>query len=244
MKKPESKKKKAVSTKKKTDSPPKEESNGGMELTVYTIKGNKTKRTISLNDSIFNAEPNDHAIYLDVKQYLAHQRQGSHKSKERNEIHGSTRKLHKQKGTGGARKGSIKNPLFRGGGRIFGPQPRDYAFKLNKKAKRVARISALSQKAKNNSITILEDFKFENPKTKNYAELLGNLEMTGKKTLLVLPADDKNIFLSARNLKSTKVASANSLNTYDIMNASNLILSEGSLKVIETILSNTNTSES
>jgi len=207
-----------------------------MELTIHTIKGNKTERTVSLDDSIFNVEPNDHAIYLDVKQYLANQRQGTHKSKERNEIHGSTRKLHKQKGTGGARKGSIKNPLFRGGGRIFGPQVRDYGFKLNKKVKQLARISALSQKAKSNSITVLEDFNFENPKTKNYVELLGNLEMNGKKTLLVIHNDDKNIVLSARNLKGAKVTSVNSLNTYDIMNANNLLLSESSIKGISTIL--------
>ena len=215
-----------------------------MEIAVYNSKGNKTKRTVSLDDSIFNAEPNDHAIYLDVKQYLANQRQGSHKSKERNEVHGSTRKLVKQKGSGGARKGSIKNPLFRGGGRIFGPEPRDYSFKLNKKAKRVARISALSQKAKANSITVLEDFNFENPKTKNYVELLGNLEMSGKKTLLVTNNDNKNTVLSARNLKGARVTSVNSLNTYDIMNATNLLLSESSIKAIETILLNTNTSES
>lgn len=215
-----------------------------MELTVHNIKGDKTKRKVSLSDSVFNAEPNDHAIYLDVKQFLANQRQGTHKSKQRNEIHGSTKKLHKQKGTGGSRKGSIKSPVFRGGGRVFGPQPRDYTFKVNKKTKVVARISALSQKAKNNSITILEDFKFENPKTKNYAELLGNLELNGKKTLLVIHNDDKNIVLSARNLKGAKVSSVNSLNTYDIMNANNLLLSESSVKAIETILSNTNTTES
>ena len=215
-----------------------------MEIAVYNTKGNKTKRTVSLDDSIFNVDPNDHAIYLDVKQYLANQRQGTHKSKQRNEIHGSTRKLHKQKGTGGARKGSIKNPLFRGGGRIFGPEPRDYSFKVNKKTKVVARISALSQKAKSNSITVLEDFSFENAKTKNYADILSNLEMDGKKTLLVIHNDDKNIVLSARNLKAAKVSSVNSLNTYDIMNANNLLLSESSVKAIENILLNTNTSES
>lgn len=214
-----------------------------MEIAVYNLKGNKTKRTVSLDDAVFNVEPNDHAIYLDVKQYLANQRQGSHKSKERNEVHGSTRKLVKQKGSGGARKGSIKNPLFRGGGRVFGPEPRDYSFKLNKKAKRVARISALSQKAKNNSITVIEDFNFENPKTKNYVELLDKFEMTGKKTLLVTNNDNKNIVLSARNLKGARVSSVNSLNTYDIMNATNLLLSESSIKAIETILLNSNTSE-
>jgi len=213
-----------------------------MEIAIHDLKGKKTKRMASLNDSIFNAEPNDHAIYLDVKQYLANQRQGTHKSKQRNEISGSTRKLHKQKGTGGARKGSIKNPLFRGGGRIFGPEPRDYSFKVNKKTKIVARISALSQKAKNNSITVLEDFVFEHPKTKHYAELLEHFKLTGKKTLLVIHNDNKNVILSARNLKSAKVTSVNSLNTYDIMNATNLILSEGSIKALETIL-NTNTTE-
>ena len=213
-----------------------------MEIAVYNIKGNKSKRMVSLSDSIFNIEPNDHAIYLDVKQYLANQRQGTHKAKTRNEIHGSTRKLHKQKGTGGSRKGDIKSPIFRGGGRIFGPEPRDYHFKLNKKVKQLARISALSQKAKSNSITVLEDFNFETPKTKNYVELLGNLEMNGKKTLLVIHTDDKNIALSARNLQGAKVTSANSLNTYDIMNANNLLLSESSIKTIENILSeNANT---
>ena len=215
-----------------------------MEIAVHNSKGNKTKRMVSLHDSIFNVEPNDHAIYLDVKQHLANQRQGTHKAKQRNEIHGSTKKLHKQKGTGGSRKGSIKSPVFRGGGRVFGPQPRDYGFKVNKKTKVVARISALSQKAKSNSITVLEDFNFENPKTKNYVELLGNLEMNGKKTLLVIHNDDKNIVLSARNLKGAKVSSVNSLNTYDIMNANNVLFSESSVKAIENILLNTNTSES
>ena len=215
-----------------------------MEIAVHNSKGNKTKRMVSLHDSIFNVEPNDHAIYLDVKQHLANQRQGTHKAKQRNEIHGSTKKLHKQKGTGGSRKGSIKSPVFRGGGRVFGPQPRDYGFKVNKKTKVVARISALSQKAKNNSITVLEDFNFENPKTKNYVELLGNLEMNGKKTLLVIHNDDKNIVLSARNIKGAKVSSVNSLNTYDIMNATNVLFSESSVKAIENILLNTNTTES
>ena len=208
-----------------------------MELAIHNIKGEKTKRSVSLPDSIFNAEPNDHAIYLDVKQFLANQRQGTHKAKTRNEIHGSTRKLHKQKGTGGSRKGDIKSPIFRGGGRIFGPEPRDYSFKLNKKVKQLARISALSHKAKGNAITVLEDFNFETPKTKNYVELLTGLEMNGNKTLLVIPNVDKNITLSARNIHGAKVTTANSLNTYDIVNSKNLLLSEGSLKVIETILS-------
>ncbi|TAL58176.1 MAG: 50S ribosomal protein L4 [Bacteroidetes bacterium] len=214
-----------------------------MELTVHNIKGDKTERKVSLNDSIFNAESNDHAIYLDVKLHMANQRQGTHKAKQRNEIHGSTKKLHKQKGTGGSRKGSIKSPVFRGGGRVFGPQPRDYGFKVNKKTKVIARISALSQKAKNNSIMVLEDFVFETPKTKNYSEMLDKLEMNGKKTLLVIHNDDKNVVLAARNLKGSKVSSVNSLNTYDIMNANNLLLSESSIKAIETLLS-TNTSES
>ena len=208
-----------------------------MELAIHNIKGEKTKRSVSLPDSIFNAEPNDHAIYLDVKQFLANQRQGTHKAKTRNEIHGSTRKLHKQKGTGGSRKGDIKSPIFRGGGRIFGPEPRDYSFKLNKKVKQLARISALSHKAKGNAITVLEDFNFETPKTKNYVELLTGLEMNGNKTLLVIPNVDKNITLSARNIHGAKVTTANSLNTYDIVNSKNLLLSEGSLKVIENILS-------
>ena len=212
-----------------------------MELTVVNIKGDKTKRTVSLHDSIFGIEPNDHAIYLDVKQFLANKRQGTHKAKQRNEIHGSTRKLHKQKGTGGSRKGDIKSPIFRGGGRIFGPEPRDYSFKLNKKVKQLARASALSYKAKGNAITVLEDFNFETPKTKNYVELLSNLEMNDKKTLLVIHNDDKNIVLSARNLQSSKVTSANALNTYDIVNAHNLLMSESSLKTIESILLNSET---
>lgn len=207
-----------------------------MELTILNNKGTKTKRTASLNDAIYGIEPNEHAIYLDVKQFLANQRQGTHKAKQRNEIHGSTRKLHRQKGTGGSRKGDIKSPIFRGGGRIFGPQPRDYSFKLNKKVKQLARISALSDKAKNNAITVLEDFKFETPKTKNYAELLSNLELSNKKTLLVVNQEDKNIALAARNIQSAKVTSANSLNTYDIVNANILILAESSLKTLENIL--------
>src|ERR1051325_1480937 len=158
-----------------------------MELVIHNAKGEKTSKKVSLPDSIFSAEPNDHAIYLDVKQFLANQRQGTHKAKTRNEIHGSTRKLHRQKGTGGSRKGDIKSPVFRGGGRVFGPEPRDYSFKLNKKVKQLARISALSHKAKGNAIIVLEDFSFENPKTKNYVELLSGLELYGNKTLHVIP---------------------------------------------------------
>lgn len=207
-----------------------------MEAVVYNSKGEKTKRTVSLPDAIFGAEPNDHAIYLDVKQYLANQRQGTHKAKERNEIHGSTRKLHRQKGTGGSRKGSIKSPLFRKGGRIFGPQPRDYSFKLNKKVKAEARISALSYKAKNNSIVVVEDFTYEAPKTKNYADMLRNMEADNKKTLLITGKEEKNVALSARNIPAAGVTYAASLNTYDIVNANQLLLSESSLKAIESLL--------
>src|SRR5512138_1032940 len=171
-----------------------------MEVTVYNIKGAKTDKKVTLDDAIFAIEPNDHAIYLDVKQYMANQRQGTHASLEKSMLSGSTRKLHKQKGTGGSRKGSIKSPLFRGGARVFGPQPRDYNFKLNKKLKRLARKSALSYKVKDNGLTILEDFTFENPRTKNFTELLKNLQLTGKKTLLVMPSVDENVILSSRNL--------------------------------------------
>lgn len=207
-----------------------------METEVYNIKGEKTGRKVSLPESIFNAQPNQHVLYLDVKRYLAGQRQGTHKTKERDEVRGSTRKLVRQKGSGGARRGSIKSPLLRGGGRIFGPQPRDYSFKLNKKVKHLARISALSLKAKSNAITVLEDFTFENPKTKNYTELLGNFQLHGKKTLLVMHGNDKNIALSARNIKTAKVAPVHLLNTYDIMNANYLLLHESSVKIIENIL--------
>ena len=208
-----------------------------MQAEILNISGKKTSKKAELADAIFNAEPNDHCIYLDVKQFLANQRQGTHKSKERAEIHRTTKKLKRQKGTGGARAGSMKSPLFIGGGRAFGPRPRDYSFKLNKKVKRLARISALTYKAKENAITIVEDFNFEAPKTKNYSELLINLNLTGKKTLLVLPEHNKNVYLSARNLQGAKVVNATDINTYDILNAGNVIISEGSLKVIENILS-------
>jgi large subunit ribosomal protein L4 len=208
-----------------------------MELSIYNISGKKTSKKVELNDSIFAVEPNDHAIYLDVKQYLANQRQGTHKTKERAEIARTTKKAFRQKGTGGARRGSMKSPLVRGGGRVFGPRPRDYSFKLNKKLKRLARASALTYKAKDNNISVLEDFKFEAPKTKNYAELLKNLNITGKKTLLVLPKPDKNIYLSSRNLGKAKVITASELNTYDVLNAGNILLSESSVKEIENILS-------
>lgn len=207
-----------------------------MELSIYNIEGKDTGRKVTLNSDIFTIEPNDHAIYLDVKQYLANQRQGTHKSKERAEIHRTTKKLKRQKGTGGARAGSMKSPLFRGGGRAFGPQPRDYSFKLNKKLKQLARVSALAYKAKENSITIVEDFSFESPKTKTYVDILGKLQLAGKKTLMVVSDSNKNIYLSSRNLQRTKVVDASSLNTYDIMNAQNLLVCEKSLTLIETTL--------
>ena len=206
-----------------------------MELVVKNIKGKDTSKKVSLADSIFAIEPNDHAIYLDVKQYLANQRQGTHKAKERGEIKGSTRKIKKQKGTGGARAGSINNPLFKGGGRVFGPRPRDYEFKLNIKQKRLARKSALTYKAKEGSIVVLEDFNFDQPQTKQYIDILNNLELLNKKSILVLSELNKNVYLSSRNLQGAKVVKASDLNTYDILNAENLILAESSVKVIETI---------
>lgn len=204
-----------------------------MELKVLNIEGKETGNKVTLSDAIFGIEPNDHAIYLDVKQFLANQRQGTHKSKQRNEVSGSTRKLHKQKGTGGSRKGSIKSPVFRGGGRIFGPQPRDYSFKLNKKMKALARMSALSYKAKNNDIVILEDFSFENPKTKNFINLVSNLKLSGTKALMVTANLDENVFLSSRNLQKSKVITASDINTYDLLNADKLVLTASSVKSIE-----------
>ena len=208
-----------------------------MELAVVNISGKKTSKKVKLDDAIYSIEPNDHAIYLDVKQHLANKRQGTHKSKERAEIARTTKKFKKQKGTGGARAGSLKSPLFVGGGRVFGPKPRDYSFKLNKKLKRLARKSALTYKAKENNIVILEDFNFEAPKTKNYNELVSNLQLADKKTLLVLAQPNKNIYLSSRNLGNTKVVTAAELNTYDVLNANNLLLVESSIKEIEKILS-------
>lgn len=208
-----------------------------MEVTVVNISGKATSKKVQLNDSIFGIEPNDHAIYLDVKQHLANKRQGTHKSKERGEVSGSTKKFKKQKGTGGARAGSLKSPVFIGGGRVFGPKPRDYSFKLNKKLKRIARMSALTYKAKENSLVVLEDFNFESPKTKNYAEMIKNLNLSDKKTLLVLAESNKNVYLSSRNLANTKVVTASELNTYDVLNASNLLLVESSVKEIENLLS-------
>ena len=207
-----------------------------MQVEILNISGKKTAKKAELADAIFAAEPNDHSIYLDVKQYLANQRQGTHKSKERAEIARTTKKLKRQKGTGGARAGSMKSPLFIGGGRAFGPRPRDYSFKINKKVKSLARISALTYKAKDNAITVLEDFSFDAPKTKNYVDLIKNLNMSDKKTLLVLGQANENVYLSSRNIHGAKVVNATDLNTYDILNAGHLILSESSVKVIETIL--------
>jgi large subunit ribosomal protein L4 len=208
-----------------------------MEIEVYNIQGAKTDKKVVLSDAIFAIEPNDHAIYLDVKQHMANKRQGTHKSKQRWEISGSTKKLKKQKGTGGARSGDINSPLFKGGARAFGPEPRDYSFKLNKKLKKLARLSALTYKAKDNNILVLEDFSFDKPNTKNYTEMLGNLNIPDKKTLLVLTETNKNVYLSSRNLKKAMVTSASNLNTYDILNANNLLFVESSLKEIENLFS-------
>jgi len=204
-----------------------------MEVKVVNISGKETGSKVQLPDAIFAVTPNDHAIYLDVKQYLANQRQGTHKSKQRNEIAGSTRKLYKQKGTGGARAGSIKSPLFNGGGRIFGPQPRDYSFKLNKKLKSLARKSALTYKAQDNNIVVLEDFSFDSIKTKNYIKLVSDLKVADQKTLLVLPAANNNVYLSSRNLKKAKVVTAADLNTYDVLNAGTLLLTTETVKKLE-----------
>lgn len=203
-----------------------------MEIKVLNISGQETGRMIQLDDAIFTIEPNDHAIYLDVKQILANGRQGTHKAKQRNEVSGSTRKLKKQKGTGTARAGSIKSPLFRGGGRVFGPVPRDYSFKLNKKVKQLARKSALAYKAKDNAIVVVEDFNFEAPKTKQFVSICTNLKVADKKTLFVLGDVNKNISLSSRNLQHCKVVNASSINTYEVLNAKALVLSESSVDVL------------
>jgi large subunit ribosomal protein L4 len=207
-----------------------------MEVAILKYSGEKSGKKVSLSDTVFGIEPNDHAIYLDVKSYLANQRQGTHKSKQRNEISGSSKKIKKQKGTGGARAGNIKSPLFKGGGRVFGPQPRDYSFKLNKKVKDLARKSALTYKAKGNAIAVLEDFKFEAPKTKQYIAMLSALSLSDKKTLLVLPETNKNVVLSGRNIKNAKVTTADQINTYDVMNADSVIFIESSVSKVETLL--------
>ena len=203
-----------------------------MEIAIYNISGQETGKKAVLKDEIFGIEPNNHAIYLDVKQYLANQRQGTHKSKQRNEVAGSTRKLKKQKGTGGARAGSILSPLFVGGGRVFGPVPRDYSFKLNKKLKQLARKSALAYKVKGEALTVVEDFAMEVPKTKEFIGITKNLNLEGKKILLVLPESNANVALSARNLQNVQVVLASNINTYDVMNAGNIVLAEGSVNVI------------
>lgn len=207
-----------------------------MEVNVLNIKGEDTGRKVTLNESIFGIEPNDHVIYLDVKQFLANQRQGTSKSKERSEISGSTRKLGRQKGGGGARRGDIKSPVLVGGGRVFGPKPRDYGFKLNKKVKVLARKSALSYKAKDNSILVLEDFNYEAPKTKEFVEMTKNLKVVDKKLLLVLPEGYNNVYLSARNLKKVQIVSISGVNTYRVMNAGTLIFTEKSLSAVDDIL--------
>lgn len=208
-----------------------------MELTVYNIAGQATDRKVSINDTIFGIEPNDHAIYLDVKQYLANQRQGTHKSKERSEVSGSTRKLRKQKGGGGARIGDINSPLLVGGGRVFGPKPRDYRFKLNKKLKRLARLSAMAYKVQEQGIMVVEDFNFEAPKTKKMVEILNNLKISEKKSLLVLLEPNKFVSLSSRNLQRMKVVNVSDLNTYDIMNANNVLFLESSIKELDKVYS-------
>jgi len=203
-----------------------------MELVVHKIDGSTTTRKVALDDAIFGIEPNDHAIYLDVKQHLANKRQGTHSSKERSQMSGSTRKLKKQKGTGGARSGDINSPLFVGGARAFGPQPRVYNFKLNKKVKQLARKSALTYKAKQNEIMILEDFSFEEIKTSRYKELLANLKVADQKTLMVLPESDQKVYMSSRNIQKARVLTAASINTYDILNAGNILIVESSVQKI------------
>lgn len=207
-----------------------------MNVSVVKYSGEDTGRKVTLSKDVFGVEPNDHAIYLDVKQHLANKRQGTHKSKERAEIVGSTKKIKKQKGTGTARAGSIKSPIFKGGGRVFGPRPRNYSFKLNKKLKELARKSALTYKAKDKNIAIVEDFSLEAPKTKEYIKMLSALSLSEKKTLMILPEANKNVALSGRNIQNTKVVTADRLTTYDVLRADNLILSEGSIEKIDNLL--------
>ncbi|MCI5930051.1 MAG: 50S ribosomal protein L4 [Prevotella sp.] len=207
-----------------------------MELSVLNINGQETGKKVTLNDAVFGIEPNDHVIYLDVKQYLANQRQGTAKSKERSEHSGSTRKLGRQKGGGGARRGDINSPVLVGGGRVFGPKPRDYSFKLNKKVKILARKSALSYKAKDNEIIVVDNFDMAAPKTKDFVNIAKNLKVEGKKTLVVLPEVNKNVYLSARNLQKAEIMSANNINTYKILNADVLVIAEASLEMINSVL--------
>jgi large subunit ribosomal protein L4 len=204
-----------------------------MKLDVFNIKGEQTGRTVELSDEIFGQTPNEHAVYLAVKQYLAHQRQGTHKAKERGEVAGSTRKLHRQKGTGGSRKGSINNPVFRGGGRVFGPRPRNYDLQLNKKVKILARVSALSSKASAGSIMILEDFSFDAPKTKEFKAILSNLKVDGQKALIVTAEMERSLLLSSRNLKKADVARASDLNVYQILNSDTIVLSESAVAKLQ-----------
>ena len=207
-----------------------------MEVSVFNIKGEDTGRKVTLNDSVFGIEPNDHAIYLDVKQYLAAQRQGTAKSKERSEMSGSTRKLGRQKGGGGARRGDINSPVLVGGARVFGPRPRNYSFKLNKKVKALARRSALSYKLQENALMVIEDFNLETPKTKSFIEIVNNLKISDKKVLMVLPGANKNVYLSARNLQRAKVAIASDINTYGVLNAGVMVVTESAVAQIESVL--------
>ncbi len=209
-----------------------------MELAVKNIKGEDTGRKVVLNDEIFGIEPNDHVIYLDAKQYMANRRQGTHDSRERSDVSGSTRKIKRQKGTGTARAGDIKNPLFRGGGRVFGPHPRDYHFKLNKKVKRLARKSALSYKAKDGQIVVVEDFSMEQPKTKDFVQILKNLGLENSKNLILIPESDGNLYLSARNLQNVKVRRAELINTYEILEAKTLVFFEKSVEKVEQLFTN------
>ncbi len=207
-----------------------------MELSVFNIKGEETGSKVTLSEEIFGIEPNEHAVYLDVKQYLANQRQGTHKTKERGEVNYTTKKMKKQKGTGGARSGSRRNPILVGGGRIFGPRPRDYSFKLNKKVKVLARKSALAAKAQENAVSVLEAFTFDAPKTKSYLNLLSALSLSGKKTLLILGEADKNVYLSGRNIPKTKIMSASDVNTYELLHADRLLICQPALEVLDNLL--------
>ena len=209
-----------------------------MEVSVYNIKGEDTGKKVVLNDAVFGIEPNDHAIWLDVKQIMANKRQGTHKSKERSEVAGSTKKLGRQKGGGGARRGDINSPVLVGGGRVFGPTPRDYSFKLNKKVKQLARRSALSYKAQEGALVVVENFDFEAPKTKQFVELAKNLKVSDKKSLFVLPEADKNVFLSARNIQGTQLAIASAINTYEVMKADVMVVTENAINAIEGVLTN------
>ena len=207
-----------------------------MEVSVFNIKGEDTGRKVTLSDSVFGIEPNDHAIYLDVKQYLAAQRQGTAKSKERSEMSGSTRKLGRQKGGGGARRGDINSPVLVGGARVFGPRPRNYSFKLNRKVKQLARRSALSYKVQENAFVVVENFELDAPKTKSFVEIVNNLKISGKKVLMVTAEANKNVYLSARNLQNAKVAIASDINTYGVLDANVMVVTEGALAAIETVL--------